>query len=90
MIEWAGSTNIQEVLLNLISIKYLETKSEDTILKALGPTHIYGCILGEIILAGRYQAIFWIKKSNRILLGGGVGGLYSTGQQVLPRYFQSK
>ena len=31
MIDLAGSTNIQEVLLNLISIKYMdETKSKDT------------------------------------------------------------
>ena len=44
MIDWAGSTNIQEVLLNLISIKYLDkTKSKDT-----GPSfsHIHRSILG--------------------------------------------
>ena len=33
MIDWAGSTNIQDVLLNLIPIEEIaETKSQDTVL----------------------------------------------------------
>lgn len=71
MIDWAGSTNIQEVLLNLISIKYLDkTKSKDT-----GPSfsHIHGSILGITFY------IFSGKKSTIRVMGG----LYSAGQQVL-------
>ena len=74
MIEWAGSTNIQEVLLNLISIKYVdETKSKDT-----GPS--FSHMQSRLHSWWDYSGNLLDKKKSTM-----VGGLYSTGQQVFPK-----